>query len=170
MVLNIIKTFVLCTSCFDPFCWVVLIASGFMVSCGRDSFLIQLNSCRVSGPNPQIQPLPGEALGDRRRPHGDRLPGGRVGRGSSLAPALPPPLTSCVPTLDSVPGTRSSRWLVPAVITVTVALPLECLRICSFSPRERGRWDMNSEHQAMTLRKRGRACQCKRIRAPLWTA
>lgn len=29
---------------------------------------------------------------------------------------------------------------------------------------------MNSEHQAVTLRKWGRACQCKRRRAPLWTA
>ena len=28
---------------------------------------------------------------------------------------------------------------------------------------------MNSEHQAMTLRKWGRACQCKQRRAPLWT-
>lgn len=29
---------------------------------------------------------------------------------------------------------------------------------------------MNSEHQAMTLRKWGRACQCKRGSVRLWTA
>ena len=47
-----------------------------------------------------------------------------MGRGSSLAPAPPPLLILHVLTLDSVPGTRSSRWLIPAIITVTVALPL----------------------------------------------
>lgn len=47
-----------------------------------------------------------------------------MGRGSSLAPAPPAPLILHVLTLDSVPGTRSSWWLIPAIITVTGALPL----------------------------------------------
>lgn len=82
----------------------MLIPSGFMVNCGRDCFLIQLNSCKVSGQNHQIQLLPGEVLGDKRGPRGDRLPLGRVGRG--LAPVPLPLLILHVLTLDSVPGTE----------------------------------------------------------------
>lgn len=41
VILDIIWTFVLSTSCFDSFCWVVLIASGFMINCGRSCFLIR---------------------------------------------------------------------------------------------------------------------------------
>ena len=47
-----------------------------------------------------------------------------MGRGSSLAPAPPPPPILHVLTLDSVPGIRSSWGLIPAIITVTGALPL----------------------------------------------